>query len=257
MKFKSLTKKVFIMKKRNYAIILILALFFVFNATNLSAQIHSTTGGGSWSDTLTWVNWKIPGPFDDVVIEGPVDVTGADCNNLVIQPNGILQNRSYTNYTLRINGTVTNNGIIRDYPQWYHLYLTVSGDIINNGEWSNMYTYLTGDQDQTFSFTTEFSGYRLEDTNPETSIVANTDLTFKNTKVDLNGSTIQLGQGGKLYIHGEWIFNGQITGVNNEIYLFDNAFLERVTLDNVNLKGIVNVHSSMVMEEEYVIEDLK
>jgi hypothetical protein len=239
------------MKKLNIAFVLILV---VFMTTNLSAQIHSTTGGGSWSDTLTWVNWKIPGPMDDVVIEGPVDVTGAECRNLVVQPNGILQNRSYTNYTLRVNGTVTNNGIIRNYPGWYNLYMTVSGDLINNGEWSNSYTYLTGDQDQTLSFSKEFSGYRIEDSDPQSSLIANTDLTFKNTKIDLNGSQLRLGQGGKLYIYGEWLFNGQISGTSSEVHLFDNAFLERVTLDNVALKGVINVYSSVVLEEESVIE---
>jgi len=239
------------MKKLNIAFVLILV---VFMATNISAQIHSTTGGGSWSDTLTWVNWKIPGPMDDVVIEGPVDVTGAECRNLVVQPNGILQNRSYTNYTLRVNGTVTNNGIIRNYPGWYNLYMTVSGDVINNGEWSNSYTYLTGEQDQTLSFSKEFSGYRLEDSDPQSSLIANTDLTFKNTKIDLNGSQLRLGQGGKLHIYGEWLFNGQISGTSSEVHLFDNAFLERVTLDNVALKGIINVYSSVVLEEESVIE---
>ncbi|MBN2172589.1 MAG: hypothetical protein JW731_00565 [Bacteroidales bacterium] len=241
------------MKKLNFIFILGFISLFIYS-TEISAQIHSSTGGGSWSDTLTWVNWKIPGPNDDVVVEGPVDVTGAECRNLVVQPNGILQNRSYTNYTLRVNGTVTNNGIIRNYPGWYNLYMTVSGDVINNGEWSNSYTYLNGDVDQTLSFSKEFSGYRLEDANPQSALIANTDLTFKNTKIDLNGSQLRLGQGGKLYIYGEWIFNGQIGGASSEVHLFDNAFLERVTLDNVALKGVINVYSSVVLEEESVIE---
>lgn len=242
------------MRRKNFFLVFSLTLVFVFGISNLKAQIHSTTGGGSWNDTLTWVNWKIPGPGDDVVIEGPCDVTGAECRNLVIQPNGILQNRSYTNYTLRVNGTVTNNGIIRNYPGWYNLYMTVSGDIINNGEWSNSYTYLTGDQDQTLSFTKEFAGYRLEDANSASALIANTDLTFKNTKIDLNGSQLRMGQGGKLYIYGEWLFNGQIGGASSEIYLLENAFLERVTLDQVSMKGIINVFSSVVLEEESVIE---
>lgn len=244
------------MRKKNVALILSLVLFFAFNFSSVKGQIHSTTGGGSWNDTLTWSNWKIPGPGDDVVIEGTVDVTGAECNNLVVNPNGILQNRSYTNYIIKVHGTVTNNGIIRDFPGWYNLYMTVGGDILNNGEWSNQYTYLTGDQDQTLAFSKEFSGYRLEDTNPVSGLVANTDLIFKNTKIDLNGSSLRLGQGGKLYIYGEWMFNGQIIGADSEIYLFENAFMERVMLDNVSLKGIINVFSSVVLDEENVIEGL-
>lgn len=230
------------------------ALFLLFTISRVDAQIHSTTGGGSWNDTLTWVGWTIPGPNDDVVIEGPVDVTGAECNNLVVQPNGVLQNRSYTNYTLRVNGNLTNNGIIRNYPGWYNLYITVGGDLINNGEWSNSYTYLTGSQDQHLMFTKEFSGYRIEDANNGSSLIADSDLTFKNTKIDLNGSQLRLGQGAKLYIYGEWLFNGQLIGSSSEIYLYDNSFLERVSLENVALKGIINVFSSVVIEEESVID---
>jgi hypothetical protein len=245
------------MRKKNVALILSLVLFFALNISNVKAQIHSTTGGGSWNDTLTWSNWKIPGPGDDVVIEGTVDVTGAECNNLVINPNGILQNRSYTNYVIKVHGTVTNNGIIRDFPGWYNLYMTVAGDILNNGEWSNQYTYLTGDQDQTLQFSKEFTGYRLEDTNPQSGLIANSDLIFKNTKIDLNGSSLRLTQGGKLTIYGEWLFNGQIIGSESEVYLFENAFMERVMLDNVSMKGIINVFSSVVLDEENVIEGIE
>ncbi|MCD4744986.1 MAG: hypothetical protein K8R58_01665 [Bacteroidales bacterium] len=242
------------MKKSNFILIFNLALFLVFSITQTNAQIHSTTGGGAWNDTLTWTTWSIPTATDDVVIQGIVDVTGAECNNLMIKANGILQNRSYTNYTLRVNGNVTNNGIIRDYPEWYHLFITVKGDIINNGEWSNEYTYLTGSQDQHLNFSKEFSGYRIEDADNTSAIIADSDITFKHTKIDLKGSTLRLGQGTKLYLYGEWIFNGQIIGNGSELYMYDNSFLERISIDNVAIKGIINVFSSVVLEEESVID---
>jgi hypothetical protein len=242
------------MKRQNLLLALSLAILFASSFTNLNAQIQSTTGGGAWNDTLTWDGWRIPGAVDDVVIIGPVDVTGAECKNLMVQPTGILQNRSYTNYTLRIHGSITNNGIIRNYPDRHNLYLTVDGDIFNNGEWSNSYTYLTGSSDQNLSFTHEFSGYRLEDSDSESAIIASTDLTFKGTKIDLKGGTLALSQGGKLYINGEWLFNGNVVGNGSEIYLLNNAFLERVTVDDVSVKGVINVFSSVAMEEESVID---
>jgi hypothetical protein len=242
------------MKRRNLFLALSLVILFATSFTDLNAQIQSTTGGGAWNDTLTWVGWKIPGASDDVLINGPVDVTGAECKNLQVQPSGILQNRSYTNYTLRVHGSITNNGIIRNYPDRHNLYLTVDGDIFNNGEWSNSYTYLTGTSDQNLGFTHEFSGYRLEDADPESAIIASTDLTFKGTKIDLKGGTIALSQGSKLYINGEWLYNGNIVGNGSEIYLLNNAFLERVTIDNVSVKGVINVFSSVAMEEESVID---
>lgn len=242
--------------KRTFTIFAVLTVVLSFSFSSVFAQIHSTVHGGTWNDTLTWVGYKVPGPNDDVVIEGTVDVTGAECNNLAIMPGGVIQNRSYTNYTLKVNGSVTNSGTIRDYPDWYHLWITVEGDIINNGEWSNQYTYLVGESDHVLNFTKEFSGYKLEVINPSGrgTLIANTDLTFKNTKVDLKGGTLRLPQGGKLYVYGEWMYNGKIIGDNSELFLYDNAFFERVTLDNVILKGLVNIFSSVVLDEEPVVE---
>lgn len=242
--------------KKSFTLLTVIAVVFSLSISSAFAQIHSTVHGGSWNDTLTWVGYKVPGPNDDVAIEGTVDITGAECANLVIMPGGVIQNRSYTNYTLKVHGTVTNSGTIRDYPDWYHLWISVEGDIINNGEWSNQYTYLVGSEDHTLSFGKEFSGYKLEVLHPNGrgTIVASTDLTFKNTKVDLQGGTLRLQQGGKLYVYGEWMYNGKIIGDNSELFLYDNAFFERVTLDNVILKGLVNIFSSVVLDEEPVID---
>ncbi len=242
---------------KNFYVSFLVVAGLILSSAAVSAQdlIHSTLHGGNWNDTLTWVGFKIPGPSDDVSIEGTVDVTGAECNNLAISANGILENRSYNNYTLKVNGNITNNGIIRNYPGWYNLYLTVGGDLINNGEWSNSYTYLVGDVEHVLNFTKEFSGYRLELVNDNGGLIdANTDITFKGTKIDLNGGTLKLPAGGKLFVYGEWIFHGKITGDNSEIHLYDNAFLERVTLDKVAIKGIVNVFSSVILEEPPVID---
>ena len=71
------------MKRQNLLLALSLAILFASSFTNLNAQIQSTTGGGAWNDTLTWDGWRIPGAVDDVVIIGPVDVTGAECKNLM------------------------------------------------------------------------------------------------------------------------------------------------------------------------------
>ena len=243
------------MKKTYISFLIVVG--FILSSASINAQdlIHSTLHGGNWNDTLTWVGFKIPGPSDDVSVEGTVDVTGAECNNLSVSANGILENRSYNNYTLKVFGNITNNGIIRNYPGWYNLYLVIGGDIINNGEWSNSYTYLVGDVEHVLNFTKEFTGYRLEVVNENGGLIdANTDITFKGTKIDMNGGTIKLPAGGKLFMYGEWIFHGKITGTNCEVHLYDNAFLERITLDKVALKGVVNVFSSVILDEDPIID---
>jgi hypothetical protein len=242
------------MKKIQFVLLFALFLFFVAQSLQTSAQVQSTPGGGSWNDTLTWVSLKVPGPFDDVIIDGPVDVTEAECNNLFVKPNGILQNRSYKDFIIKVNGTITNNGIIRDSPQLHSLIIYVAGDMVNNNIWSNKRTYLTSKNDQILTFSKEFSGNWLEKVNSSSGIIGNSDLIFKNTKVNLNGATLKLGPGTNLTLYREWMYDGTIRGSNSELYLLENAFIEKIMLDNVAIKGIVNIYSNIIIEEKIVID---
>ncbi|NOX45700.1 MAG: hypothetical protein GXO89_01830 [Chlorobi bacterium] len=72
-----------------------------------------------------------------------------------VRVEGTLQNLNGGHYTVTINGNLTNNGTIRDNN--YNCYLYITGDIYQNGTWTNNHTYLSGDADQNLWFTQPFS----------------------------------------------------------------------------------------------------
>lgn len=113
------------------------------------ADIHSFKEGGRWDIEDTWEEHQVPGVEDDVYIRGPVEVYGgATCKNLFIEsPGGILQNRIHYDQTLQVNGSITNNGIIKNSSR--SLSINVTGDIKNIGnEWSNSATNINGTKKQ-------------------------------------------------------------------------------------------------------------
>jgi hypothetical protein len=112
--------------------ILILISFSAFS--NLQAQtIYSTTSGGAWNDTLTWVGHEIPQPNNPVVINGPVSVVAnywtTFCSSLTISLGGSLIEGSASYDDLRIFGPLTNYGTIEGED----LRLRVYGDVMNYG----------------------------------------------------------------------------------------------------------------------------
>ncbi len=107
------------------------------SAVSYSLTIESTSSGGNWNDTLTWVGYTIPGQNDDVIIKGTVSVTsGATCNNLTINEGNVLQNGGGLGWVvLNINGNITNNGTIQNNPTANELWINIGGDVVNNGVW--------------------------------------------------------------------------------------------------------------------------
>ncbi len=103
--------------------------------------ITSTTSGGYWKDTSTWVGGIIPTENDDVVIDGNVilDGYGHACKNLNINSGDTLYNISTSSNHLKIHGNVLNNGVVLVKDN-YTLY--PYGDIINNGTWNTYSTKL-------------------------------------------------------------------------------------------------------------------
>ena len=105
--------------------------------------IHSTTSGGTWSDTSTWVEKVVPTATNDVEIDGPVAITAeAPCNNLTIKSGGALQNvgrgdpYGLTPTTVNGNLTIEAGGSLTNEPGWRSR-MVVMGNCTNGGTIKN------------------------------------------------------------------------------------------------------------------------
>ena len=104
-------------------------LLFVLLTTTANAQIYSTSAGGPWDSTWTWVGGIVPGASHNVVINGAVHTSGNSCNSLTLNASGSLKN-TYYGATLTVSGNATNHGTISNYVGL--LYLNIGGNITNN-----------------------------------------------------------------------------------------------------------------------------
>ncbi|MCD4683339.1 MAG: hypothetical protein K8R86_08675 [Bacteroidales bacterium] len=66
------------------------ACLLIFSFT-VKAQIQSYPAGGDWDDPLTWIGNIVPGPIDDVIIDGNVTISNfVACNNITLTSTGIV-----------------------------------------------------------------------------------------------------------------------------------------------------------------------
>jgi hypothetical protein len=108
----------------------------------LADVITSTTTGGLWHVSTTWVGGIIPDGNDDVILQGPVVVLGsAACLTLQVVPSGGLAS-GLAQSTIRVGGAVTNAGTIADGPIPFRI--EIGGDLTNNAQWTNQHTTFTG-----------------------------------------------------------------------------------------------------------------
>ncbi|RKY59120.1 MAG: hypothetical protein DRP96_07435, partial [Candidatus Neomarinimicrobiota bacterium] len=91
--------------------------------------------------------------IQDAVLTGIVNIDGYfvtfEGNSVVLEDT--LQNASNTGRDLVIKGLFTNRGVIRDNPVGYpsYLWIDITGDIVNSGQWTNSKTTLNGTLNQT------------------------------------------------------------------------------------------------------------
>jgi len=110
--------------------------------------IHAVSEGGNWSSADTWVEGRVPEEDDVVEINGTVRLNiSTIVAGMVVTTGSVLEKSGTpTDYTLTVNGDVINNGTIQDYgnEHYYDLYMSVSGNITNNGIWRNYSLTMTG-----------------------------------------------------------------------------------------------------------------
>jgi len=171
---------------------------------NCFAQIVSTTQGGNWADTLTWIGHRIPGETDNVIINGPVVVAAhpfADprkCLNLQVSPSGKLYHPD-TDWNLEVLGTVVNNGIIQKAG------LIISGNIINAGYWNTSAVILKSQTPHTIELLNNskiIPGQLSALSGSNDSITALSDLRIDSSLV--NFVKVNLPEGRDMLIYGNF-----------------------------------------------------
>ncbi len=185
-----------------------------------SAQITSTTAGGDWWESTTWIGGTVPTATDDVTVQGPVVVARDDvCRNLTITAAGSIRDLVGGAFqeNLLVNGDVDNAGVVEpNSPSG--LAIRVVGDLINRGTWRPSITELEGGIAQTIS---TVGGALLESVwhndDPEVGISLGSDVTFGLADFRLRG--------GRLNANGYTIVGDSTT------YLNGGTIVGPVTLD--------------------------
>lgn len=238
--------KTFISTSIIWPLLLVMAIF------SQAQTITSTAAGGDWNNTATWVSGTIPGASNDVIIAGPVRVTGgAQCRNITVN-NGATLTNAYYEYTLRINGNITNNG--RLHNAYYAFNIEVVGNIVNNGIWEHSLTRFVGAANHQISMGAGTKFNSQFESDPGTMVFASSDLHF-NQSVKLNNGTFDLLES-RVTFEGEGnIRDG--TAINaNEIRSIGGASLNNITyVGDIRLLRYTRIAGNVTMRGNVVNVD--
>ena len=227
----------------------LLLFFFAFLCSNLiysQSTITSTATGGNWGDTLTWVGHQIPTEEDNVIISGPVYLynlsNGAKCNNLTIN------NELTGSYLLDIHGTLENNGLIKFYADNLYFFISIYGDLINNGDWevhnSTVVNFKSEDSTNPQSHNIScpngeyISANRIVVYN-ENKIITTSDLYLKNTQILYDREDFE-------YLDFKLLDYSSAT--------FSNCDLQDINFDGVEV--VLNLNENTLLEHSIVANSI-
>ncbi|MEA3496370.1 MAG: choice-of-anchor J domain-containing protein, partial [Bacteroidota bacterium] len=226
-----------------------------------SPTITSTTTGGDWNDTLTWIGHVVPTASDDVIIDGLVSVNLSDtlCNNLTINSGDTLT-KDNNGRTLNVAGDFTNNGTITE-NNYSEFTIAVAGDIVNNGNWDIANIIFTGTSDNKISMSNgnTINNAGISKVDSVSLLIIGSDSKFNNCSFTNDyymqgfGNTYQMqienGTGYTLDLMKSSTIGGvKLNG--NSGFLKDANLNDDdnggASLENVQLKGVVSVASNNI-----------
>jgi|GEM_PF-1206245 len=237
---------------------------------SIAQTITSTGAGGNWDASATWIGGVVPSASSDVVIAGPVGfATGSTeasfpCRNLTVNSGGSLFNRTgyaWPDQILTVNGSVTNNGTIRNEGSSNGLVLRVKGIITHNGTWTIRRTELNGAGTQTLSAGSgkKFECTMMVDATARPPIVAVSDLAFT-AGFDLGKSTLDMNSFAvTLYGSSANISNGTVNNAKDIVGKTVNSAnpnMNDITYDgNPTIKGRFRINTLVTFKGNVTIAD--
>ncbi|MBI9071545.1 MAG: T9SS type A sorting domain-containing protein [Melioribacteraceae bacterium] len=242
--------------KRLFMVFVLIALII---SNNISAQtITSTSAGGNWENTGSWIGGVIPGENNDVVITSTISATSSNskCKNLTVSSGAVFQNGGGLGWvTPVIYGNIINEGTIRNNPDGNELWLHIYGDVHNNGTWINSQTHFSSLEEQIIS---QGSGKKFETSITRSSssgrgngiIKAASDITFACTvnlqRENYEWSILDM-NGFKLNLEGEFYITDVIINNANPLVSTELFEVKRTYFDtDINIAGVLSIIESNV-----------
>jgi len=168
---------------------------------------------------------------------------------------GNIYGGGYGIYKLRVNGNLTNNGVIKDDYDTDgalnadDLELLITGNIINNGIWECNYVSLIGTETQYIfqNLYKQFDSYFV-DLNATSKVQAQSNITITKN-FDLNGATLEM-EDYLLSING-WLYDGIINNAS-----LRNGYLQNITsTGDLVIEGTVTIDNNNIFQGALVIDD--
>lgn len=176
------------MGKRFY---LIPFIIFLFCNLARSQTITSTTAGGLFNDTKTWVENIVPTENNDVIINGPVILGAGTVRNLTVNSSGSLEDECCNGRIIRVRGDFTNYGTIKDV--YGGVDVEVEGNVRNYGKLLQNNLKFIGTHTKYLQSSTVISCKTIWKY-PDGTIKASGPLTFDSTTtIGIAGDTLDMG----------------------------------------------------------------
>jgi hypothetical protein len=236
---------------------------FDLKKSTLNMQSYALTLAGSGNIT----NGVVINTNDLILIEGAglSSITYIGTPNLkrLVQVNGTavimqgavtvtdtLQNVYNSGTLLTINGSLTNNGIIKINPGYYSGFsISLTNNVINNGVWAPNWTTFTGTSTKeiTLAAGKKFES-NFQNMDSTSIIMAKSNLAFT-LPFDLKRSTMDMASY-KLSLSGSAnVYNGKVINTK-DLFLDQGASISSITYTGApNLLGLVQINSNTVIFE--------